>query len=83
MPTPVHEEIPDYTIVNIFDAIAIHTGMSTPETPRAIHLPTISEIDTGKDGCGGRKIPDISIQVPLYPPVNGDLKYLRWNITLK
>jgi len=68
MPTPVHEDIPDYAMANIFDAIAIHTGMSTRDTTKAIHLRTDSEIDTGEDGSGGRKIPDISIQVRLHPP---------------
>ncbi|RPB20406.1 hypothetical protein L211DRAFT_841742 [Terfezia boudieri ATCC MYA-4762] len=70
MPTPIHEKIANYAIVAVVDALRTHTGMSIYDT--GIDLCSNTEIETtgNGNGSGGRRIPDLSIQVSLHPLEN-------------
>ncbi|RPB23606.1 hypothetical protein L211DRAFT_880744 [Terfezia boudieri ATCC MYA-4762] len=67
MPTPIHENVANYAMVAVLDALRTHTGMSMYDTGIRVYPNT--EVETAENGSGarGRRIPDLCIKVHLHP----------------
>ena len=79
MPTPVHEGIADYATRQIF-TVMVMSGISVEEPGSEIRVCANREIQTGANRRTGRRIPDISIWVPLFPHMNKFFTGVVWEI---
>ncbi|KAF8419765.1 hypothetical protein EV426DRAFT_644766 [Tirmania nivea] len=67
MPTPIHENIANYAMLAVLDALRTHTGADMYETGISVYHNTEIETTENDTGVNGRRIPDLSIKVCLHP----------------